>query len=179
VAMTLACDETLDWDPDDPRLPELAARMGGWSTKRPHSTGDDPMGDDDDVVLVVNLMAADIVAASPAWDRLPAGRGARPPRGQRPGREPNFDTYRRGLEHRAGSGHRPEAPRIVGVPTEQPLNCETRGSEGKRLPVPSTERLVGNLVIGLDPSCPDCQALAHEAGVVFPPRFGSPPLDDI
>jgi hypothetical protein len=65
------------------------------------------------------------------------------------------------------------------VPTEQPLNGPSCGSQGKRLPVPATASLVGNLVIGLDPSCPDCQALVHEAGVVFPPQFGSPPLDDL
>ena len=65
------------------------------------------------------------------------------------------------------------------MPTEQPLNCETCGSEGKRLPRPSAASLVGNLVIGLDPSCLGCQALAQEAGVVFPPQFGSPPLDDM
>lgn len=69
--------------------------------------------------------------------------------------------------------------KIVEVPTEQPLNCETCGSQGQRLPVPSTASLVGNLVIGLDPNCSGCQELAQEAGVVFPPRFGNPPLDDM
>jgi len=62
---------------------------------------------------------------------------------------------------------------------EQPLNCEICGSEGQRLPVPATASLVGHLVIGLDPSCPGCQELAHQTGVVFPPQFGSPPLDDM
>jgi len=62
---------------------------------------------------------------------------------------------------------------------EQPLNCESCGSEGKRLSTPSTGNPVGNLVIGLDPDCFGCQALAQEAGIVFPPQFGTPPLDDL
>jgi DNA-binding transcriptional MerR regulator len=64
----LACDEALDWDPDDPRLPGLAARMADWSAKNPQSEVDTEH--DEGVVAVVQLMSADIAAASPAWERL-------------------------------------------------------------------------------------------------------------
>jgi DNA-binding transcriptional MerR regulator len=64
----LACDEAFDWDPEDPRLPELAARIADWSANNPHSeSSTEP---DDDLAVVVQLMTADIAAASPAWERL-------------------------------------------------------------------------------------------------------------
>jgi DNA-binding transcriptional MerR regulator len=65
----LACDEALDWDPDDPRLPELAARMADWSADHPHS-GDSAEPDDDTLAMVARLMTADVAASSPAWERL-------------------------------------------------------------------------------------------------------------
>lgn len=33
-------------------------------------------------------------------------------------------------------------------------------------------------MVGLDPECEGCQAMAQEAGAMFPPRFGQFPLDD-
>jgi DNA-binding transcriptional MerR regulator len=68
-SLYLACDEAFDWDPDDPRLPELAARMADWSAKNPHS-GDRKEHDHESVAVVVQLMNADIEAESPAWERL-------------------------------------------------------------------------------------------------------------
>jgi DNA-binding transcriptional MerR regulator len=65
----LACDEAFDWDPDDPRLQELAAVMADWSANNPHA-GDPTEHDDGALAVVVQLMTADIAAASPAWSRL-------------------------------------------------------------------------------------------------------------
>ncbi|WP_127360643.1 hypothetical protein [Actinacidiphila soli] len=31
----LACDKALDWDPDDPRLTDLAAAMAAWDARQP------------------------------------------------------------------------------------------------------------------------------------------------
>ncbi len=66
----LACDEAFDWDPDDPRLNELAERMANWSLKNPHSAEAHENELTDDQALVVQLMTADVASASPAWKRL-------------------------------------------------------------------------------------------------------------
>ena len=63
------------------------------------------------------------------------------------------------------------------VSTENPFACEVCGSVGQALPKPSASTLTGNVVIGLDPECEACQALVRGAGAVFPPRFGTPPID--
>ncbi|UKY47796.1 MerR family transcriptional regulator [Streptomyces inhibens] len=58
----LACDEAMDWEPDDPRLPDLAIAMATWKAQQPDhqqpSAG------------TLSLMNANITATSPAWRRL-------------------------------------------------------------------------------------------------------------
>jgi DNA-binding transcriptional MerR regulator len=65
------CDQAFDWEPDDPRLGQLAARMAVWSSargRRASSTVEHEAADD--VSLIAQLMMADLEATSPAWDRL-------------------------------------------------------------------------------------------------------------
>jgi DNA-binding transcriptional MerR regulator len=65
----LACDEAFEWDPDDPRLSDVAALLAEWSSSHPHTDGEtDPAGGD--MSALVELMAADVGIASPAWKRL-------------------------------------------------------------------------------------------------------------
>ncbi|WP_406215754.1 MerR family transcriptional regulator [Streptomyces decoyicus] len=58
----LACDEAMDWEPDDPRLSDLATAMATWDAQQPeheqpsHGT--------------LSLMNANVTAASPGWRRL-------------------------------------------------------------------------------------------------------------
>ena len=58
----LACDEALDWDPDDPRLARLAADIVAWDSHRP-AHGQVQPG-------TVTLMNSYVTASSPAWQRL-------------------------------------------------------------------------------------------------------------
>jgi DNA-binding transcriptional MerR regulator len=64
----LACDEAYDWDPDDPRLYDLAAVIADWTVRKrdPEVPG---LGDAADN-LSVQLMTAHVAAFSPAWRRL-------------------------------------------------------------------------------------------------------------
>jgi DNA-binding transcriptional MerR regulator len=62
----LACDQALDWDPDDPRLEEVADAMVALAARhRPdpgRATLDDP--------VAVDLLSSPPGGTSPAWDQL-------------------------------------------------------------------------------------------------------------
>jgi hypothetical protein len=64
------------------------------------------------------------------------------------------------------------------MPIDNPFACASCGRNGVVLTSPSTGTTLGNVVIGLDPDCEGCRALADAAGTVFPPRFGGMPLDE-
>lgn len=69
----LACDQARDWDPDDPRLNDLAARMAAWAANHrdetaPTSPSSPP--DDPDLLVADALIAAQLADAAPAWRRL-------------------------------------------------------------------------------------------------------------
>ena len=64
----LACDEAFDWDPDDPRLADLAAVMADWVARK-RDPGVPGTGDAADH-LSVQLTTAHVAASSPAWRRL-------------------------------------------------------------------------------------------------------------
>jgi DNA-binding transcriptional MerR regulator len=68
-SLCLACDHAFDWDPDDPRLEELAARVHEWSTNR-RQPGETEKQLSDHDSLAMQLMSADVEDASPAWKRL-------------------------------------------------------------------------------------------------------------
>jgi DNA-binding transcriptional MerR regulator len=68
----VATDQARDWDRDDPRLEELAARMADWAARHRDDVvaADDatiPAGTD---VSVVETLLNDELAESPAWRRL-------------------------------------------------------------------------------------------------------------
>lgn len=59
-------DAAFDWRPDDPRLPELAARTRHWfETRGPEATTAPPPDP-----TITRLAAASVSAYSPAWTRL-------------------------------------------------------------------------------------------------------------
>jgi len=59
-------DAAYDWSPDDPRLPELAARTRDWAANR-----QPPEAEHVDNPKIAQLAAeTQAGAASPAWDRL-------------------------------------------------------------------------------------------------------------
>ncbi|KOT30993.1 MerR family transcriptional regulator [Streptomyces rimosus subsp. rimosus] len=58
----LTCDEAMDWEADDPRLPGLAAAMAAWKARQPPHELPGPG--------TLALMDANATAASPAWRRL-------------------------------------------------------------------------------------------------------------
>lgn len=69
----LACDRARDWEPDDPRLEELAAWMAGWvANQRDETGGARPasLRADPGVVVAEGLINAQLAAAFPAWRRL-------------------------------------------------------------------------------------------------------------
>src|SRR5690242_14537989 len=59
-------DAAFDWAPDDPRLPELAARTRAWFASRGPEAGASPPPDP----TITRLAAASVSAYSPAWTRL-------------------------------------------------------------------------------------------------------------
>ena len=63
----LACDQAFGWDPDDPRLGELADAMVAFAAR--HRAGRDGGGTLDDPVAV-DLLSSQPGGTSPAWDRL-------------------------------------------------------------------------------------------------------------
>jgi DNA-binding transcriptional MerR regulator len=64
----LACDEAYDWDPDDPRLHDLATLMSDWAGPKHDPEVRENGGRADS--LSVQLMTARIAALSPAWRSL-------------------------------------------------------------------------------------------------------------
>jgi DNA-binding transcriptional MerR regulator len=88
----LAFDRAYDWDPDDPRLIELAANVAAWMAKQPPSS---PPQSDTAISTINTLLSAEVATQSPAWDRLgelsraqlaPSHKAARPVRQPRGGR---------------------------------------------------------------------------------------------
>ncbi len=65
----LACDEAFDWDPDDPRLADLARQMAAWAD-RSRDAGQRPDGWGSVSAPVVEVINSAITVASPAWRRL-------------------------------------------------------------------------------------------------------------
>jgi DNA-binding transcriptional MerR regulator len=63
----LLTDQALDWDPADPRVPELADAMAAWAAaSRPDtSPAETPAG-----VAAVALLSSGITSFSPSWQRL-------------------------------------------------------------------------------------------------------------
>lgn len=61
-------DQALDWDPADPRIPELAGAMAAWaaSSREDTSRADVNSGH----LAAVALMASHIAGSSPSWERL-------------------------------------------------------------------------------------------------------------
>ncbi|MHB8669539.1 MAG: MerR family transcriptional regulator [Acidimicrobiales bacterium] len=64
----LAWEEADGWDPEDPRLVELAAESSAWLAKSPPSPP--PPQTDDGLSAVHSLLTAQLETASPAWRRL-------------------------------------------------------------------------------------------------------------
>ncbi len=69
----LACDQARQWDPDDPRLEELAARMVEWTANQRHEivgARSTIPADNPGLSVAEGLMAAQFADAAPAWRRL-------------------------------------------------------------------------------------------------------------
>ncbi len=66
----LAWEQAYDWDPDDPRLAELAAEAAAWLAKKAPSPP--PSRSDAGVTAVSSLLSAQAGTTSPAWRRLDA-----------------------------------------------------------------------------------------------------------
>jgi len=64
----LAWEEANHWDPDDPRVADLAARTAAWLATRP--PGLPPAPADAGISAVSSLLSAQLETASPAWRRL-------------------------------------------------------------------------------------------------------------
>jgi DNA-binding transcriptional MerR regulator len=65
----LAWEQAYDWDPDDPRLVELAAEAAAWLEKQAPSPPPAAEGDAG-VSAVYSLLSAQAGTSSPAWRRL-------------------------------------------------------------------------------------------------------------
>ena len=63
----LAWEEAYDWDPNDPRLDQLAAEAAAWVAKAPPTRAFEP---DDGVSAAYSLLSAQLAGSSPAWRRL-------------------------------------------------------------------------------------------------------------
>ncbi len=74
-SLYLACDEAYDWDPDDPRLEDLAAVLADWDARKRGPDVPETGGAADHVS--VQLMTAQVAASSPAWRRLNDLAGSR------------------------------------------------------------------------------------------------------
>ena len=68
VRLYLACDQVFGWDPDDPRVDELADAMVAYGTA--HRPDHDQAGDRVDDPVALDLLSSQPSLASPAWDRL-------------------------------------------------------------------------------------------------------------
>ena len=64
----LACDQARDWDPDDPRLDQLAAQAANWVTH--HRDPAEESQPSTGLSAAVSLITAQITDVSPAWRRL-------------------------------------------------------------------------------------------------------------
>lgn len=64
----LAWEQAYDWDPDDPRLVDLAAECTAWLEKQPPRSP--PPQSDAEISAVSSLLSAQVGTASPAWLRL-------------------------------------------------------------------------------------------------------------
>ncbi len=62
----LTCDQSLEWEPGDPRLETLADRIAAWSERTGHAERRQPP----DLPPALTLMAAEVASASPGWRRL-------------------------------------------------------------------------------------------------------------
>ena len=64
----LRWEQACDWDPNDPRLADLAAQAAAWMEKQPAGPPPDdlPAG----IAAVSALLSAQMRAGSPAWRRL-------------------------------------------------------------------------------------------------------------
>jgi DNA-binding transcriptional MerR regulator len=70
AAIYLGCDQAFDWDPDDPRLGELAEAMAAFAARRRPGPGQARNLDRDVDPVVMSLLSSEPANASPAWDRL-------------------------------------------------------------------------------------------------------------
>jgi DNA-binding transcriptional MerR regulator len=70
AAIYLGCDQAFDWDPDDPRLDELAEAMAAFAARRGPGPGQAENQDRDVDPVVMSLLSSEPGNASPAWDRL-------------------------------------------------------------------------------------------------------------
>lgn len=65
----VAWDQAYDWDPDDPRLIDLADQAAAWLAKQPPSPP--PPGTEAEISTINTLLSAQAAtASSPAWRRL-------------------------------------------------------------------------------------------------------------
>jgi DNA-binding transcriptional MerR regulator len=65
----LAWEQAYDWDPEDPRLVELAAEAAAWLEKQALSP-QPPAEGDAGISAVYSLLSAQLGTSSPAWRRL-------------------------------------------------------------------------------------------------------------
>jgi DNA-binding transcriptional MerR regulator len=68
VRIYLGCDQALGWDPDDPRLDELADAMAAFAARR--VPGDHQAQDRGVDPVAMSLLSTGPGTASPTWDRL-------------------------------------------------------------------------------------------------------------
>jgi DNA-binding transcriptional MerR regulator len=69
----LACDQAFDWDPDDPRLEEIANTMVSFFEHRPAKPSQvqpTPESEQDPTAIAIALLSSDTGNSSPSWDRL-------------------------------------------------------------------------------------------------------------
>jgi DNA-binding transcriptional MerR regulator len=72
-ALYLAYDQAFDWDPDDPRLEELATTTVTLLEHRPAKPSQaqpTPRTDEDPTAIASALLSSDTGNSSPSWDRL-------------------------------------------------------------------------------------------------------------
>ncbi|MEV5506208.1 hypothetical protein [Streptomyces orinoci] len=74
----LACDQSVDWDPDDPRVDRLIDDLDAWETARRR---------DGDRAEFLELVSARISETSPAWQRVIEALAHRAERRRAAGRE--------------------------------------------------------------------------------------------
>lgn len=72
VRIYLGCDQALGWDPDDPRLDELAEAMAAFAARRAaaRQDRDQVQAQEQDVAVAMSLLASEPGNSSPTWQRL-------------------------------------------------------------------------------------------------------------